>query len=232
MGLTRFRPSDDPITPVTPAQALAVIDQVQALQDQFQQDLGTTFAWLADEWYLLAGQPIPPADHYEDYPQIGNGVGSLRLFLNEFEALDLPQALPRPINVMWIVGNAVEQAFQPIVDRLNQIENLTFTMIPIASNFWGQSITVTGLLTGQDVLAALQDRQPLIVDALLLPDVMLKDGEAFLDDLTWQTLQQILQIPVIRVSGGARGLIEGIRALEDLDVELLHGSLKTKNLFI
>jgi putative radical SAM enzyme (TIGR03279 family) len=215
VGLTRFRPPDDEITPVTRPQAAHVIDQVQALQQQFQQSFGSVFAWLADEWYLLAERDLPPADHYEDYPQLGNGVGSLRQFLREFAALALPASLPRPLHLTWIVGNAVEHAFQPIVQRLNQIGNLTFEMCSIASQFWGQTLTVTGLLTGQDILSTLSSRS--LGDALLLPTVTLKDGERFLDDLSWLDLERILAKPVIRVSGGASGLLQAIKQAADSD---------------
>ncbi|MEN9238069.1 MAG: DUF512 domain-containing protein, partial [Thermostichus sp. DG_1_6_bins_120] len=96
VGLTRFRPPDDEIQPVNTAKAQEVIRQVEALQAQFRQELGSTFAWLADEWYLLAGWELPPAEHYEDYPQLGNGVGSLRLFLSQFEQVSLPDCLAAP----------------------------------------------------------------------------------------------------------------------------------------
>ncbi|MEO1341984.1 MAG: TIGR03279 family radical SAM protein, partial [Cyanobacteria bacterium J06635_13] len=80
VGLTRFRPPEDELIPVSQQKAIEVIAQVQQLQDKFRQKYGRTFAWLADEWFLIAGQEIPPESHYEDYPQIGNGVGSIRLF--------------------------------------------------------------------------------------------------------------------------------------------------------
>ncbi|MEN9213400.1 MAG: TIGR03279 family radical SAM protein [Thermostichus sp. DG_1_5_bins_95] len=211
VGLTRFRPPDDEIQPVNTAKAQEVIRQVEALQAQFRQELGSTFAWLADEWYLLAGWELPPAEHYEDYPQLGNGVGSLRLFLSQFEQVSLPDCLAAPLKGLWLVGNAVGQAFQPVVERMNRISNLHLTLLPIASQFWGQTLTVTGLLTGQDVLQALRSLPNVAdYDVLLLPQVILKDGERFLDDLTWQELQQQVGIPVVPVEGGPAGLIQAI----------------------
>ncbi|MEO0853908.1 MAG: TIGR03279 family radical SAM protein, partial [Cyanobacteria bacterium J06648_11] len=192
VGLTRFRPPDDELVPVTREMAIAVINQVEQLQSKFRQDLGSTFAWLADEWFLLAGRDLPPAEDYEDYPQLANGVGSIRQFLTEFDraAERLPLSLERPISITWVVGNAVEHAFQPIVDRFNHIENLKFEMVAIASPFWGQEITVTGLLTGKDILRSLSDRD--CGDLLLLPSVTLKDGEKFLDDVTVNELRSRL----------------------------------------
>ena len=126
VGLTRFRPTGDELIPVSPAKAQEVIAQVQALQHKFEQQFGSIVAWLADEWFLIAGQELPPESHYEDYPQIGNGVGSIRQFLKQFEqaAQKLPGAIVPSRRLTWIVGNAVEQAFQPILHRLNQVEGL------------------------------------------------------------------------------------------------------------
>jgi NifB/MoaA-like Fe-S oxidoreductase len=158
---------------------------------------------------------LPPAEHYEDYPQLGNGVGSLRLFLSQFEQLKLPPELPSPLKVLWVVGNAVEQAFQPVVEQMNRIRGLQLDLLPIASQFWGQTLTVTGLLTGQDVLNALKSVENLAAyDGLLLPQIALKDGERFLDDLTWQDLQAQVGIPVVRVDGGPAGLVQAVQELE------------------
>jgi putative radical SAM enzyme (TIGR03279 family) len=211
VGLTRFRPSDDELTPVSREQAQAVIAQVQDLQAKFQQQFGSTFAWLADEWFLIAGAELPPESHYEDYPQIGNGVGSIRQFLKAFQvaAKKLPQRLKPPRRYTWVVGNAVEQAFQPIVQRLNQVAGLEVTLVAIASQYWGQTISVTGLLTGQDLLQALQGRD--LGDAVLLPSLMLKPGDTrFLDDMTLAELSDRCQVQILPVEGAA-GLVQACR---------------------
>ncbi len=202
VGLTRFRPQADELIPVDSAKAREVIAQVQELQAEFQQTLGTTFAWLADEWFLIGRADLPPESHYEDYPQIGNGVGSIRLFLKEFEqaAQQLPTQLPAPRCYTWVVGNAVEYAFQPLLARLNQVEGLTVRLAAIASAYWGQAISVTGLITGQDILTGLQGQA--LGDGVLLPKVMLKHDEAkFLDDMTVAELEAHLQVPILIVDG-------------------------------
>ncbi|MEL6776630.1 MAG: TIGR03279 family radical SAM protein [Cyanobacteria bacterium J06597_16] len=206
VGLTKFRPDDDELMPVTTEKAQEVIAQVQAIQTEFQSSLGTTFAWLADEWFLIGRQPLPPESHYESYPQIGNGVGSIRLFLKEFDAIakDLPNRVDPPRAFTWVVGNAVEHAFAPLVDQLNQIDGLTLTMAPINSNYWGQDITVTGLLTGQDIAAQLADKA--LGDGVLLPALMLKQSDSkrledtyFLDDMSVAELASKLNCLVISV---------------------------------
>jgi putative radical SAM enzyme (TIGR03279 family) len=203
VGLTRFRPNLTELSPVTPAIAAAIIDRVEALQQEFQQQLGSTFAWLADEWYLIAGRELPPSDYYEDYPQLGNGVGSIRRFLDEFaeEIADWEiTKIEPPQKCTWVVGNAVENAFQPLVNRLNQVPGLTVNLIALASQYWGQQMTVTGLLTGQDLLNELPGKD--LGDRILIPSVMLKHDELkFLDDVTLNELAEKLQIPLIPVSG-------------------------------
>lgn len=202
VGLTRFRPAEDELIPVTPEKAAEVISQVQALQDKFRASLGSTFAWLADEWFLIAGQELPSESHYEDYPQIGNGVGSIRQFLKEFQQAAkkmLPQRIETPRKLTWVVGNAVEKAFQPIVQRLNQVEGLQVNIAARHSDYWGQEISVTGLLTGEDLLK-LKGKD--LGDRILLPSVMLKHGDTrFLDDMTVEELAQDLGTPILPVNG-------------------------------
>jgi putative radical SAM enzyme (TIGR03279 family) len=208
IGLTRFRPADDELIPVTREKAREVIAQVQALQAQFKSELGATFAWLADEWFLLAEQEVPPEKHYEDYPQIGNGVGSIRQFIKQFEiaaAKRLPLSVS-PRRLVWVVGNAVELAFGPIADRLNQVAGLDVRMVALNSAYWGQTMTVTGLLTGQDILAALEGQD--LGDGIVLPSVMLKHGEAvFLDDMTVADLGLALGTR-IWIADGVEGLLD------------------------
>lgn len=201
VGLTRFRPTDDELIPVTPEKAREVIAQVQPLQAKFRRQLGTTFAWLADEWFLIGRQELPPESHYEDYPQIGNGVGSIRQFLKQFktEAKQLPDQISAPKRLTWVVGNAVEHAFQPIVQRLNQVKGLEVNMAALRSEYWGQQITVTGLLTGQDLLAGLAGQD--LGDGILLPSLMLKhDDRCFLDDMTVEDVAHRLNTRIWQIS--------------------------------
>jgi putative radical SAM enzyme (TIGR03279 family) len=203
VGLTRFRPTEDELIPVSREKAVEVIAQVQALQEKFRQQIGGNFAWLADEWFLIAGQELPPESHYEDYPQIGNGVGSIRQFIKQFQATAskiLPERLERSCRLTWVVGNAVELAFQPLVKQLNRVEGLEVNLVALNSDYWGQEITVTGLLTGQDLLTGLTGKD--LGEAILLPSVMLKHDETrFLDDLTVEEVVDRLKVPIVPVNG-------------------------------
>lgn len=203
VGLTKFRPPEAELTPVSRKKAREVIKQVQQLQTKFQKKLGSNFAWLADEWFLIAQTTTPPPSHYEDYPQIGNGVGSIGQFIQEFTVTAkemLPREVETPCNFTWVVGNAVEHAFKPLVSQLNTPQGLTVHLAPLRSNYWGQEITVTGLLTGQDLVNGLKGRY--LGNGILLPSVMLKEDESvFLDDLTLEEVKHELQCDIFPVTG-------------------------------
>ncbi|MBD1885578.1 TIGR03279 family radical SAM protein [Microcoleus vaginatus] len=213
VGLTRFRPAEDELIAVTAEKAREVIEQVQKIQVLLSKGKGgskgkkqkskSRCIWLADEWFLIAGLDLPSAEDYEDYPQIGNGVGSIRQFIQQFETAFeklQPMQVEPERKLVWVVGNAVEKAFEPIVQQLNQIPGLSVNMAALCSHYWGQTITVTGLLTGQDLLEALQGRD--LGDGILLPSVMLKQGEPrFLDDMTLEQLASSLKTRILPVSG-------------------------------
>lgn len=202
VGLTRFRPTEDELVPVTPQKAREVISQVKSLQEEFRKKLGSTVVWLADEWFLIAGEELPCEVDYEDYPQIDNGVGSIRLFIKEFTttASELLPAKVKPRKLTWVVGNAVEKAFQPLNQQLNSVEGLQVNMQALSSEYWGQDISVTGLLTGHDLLSKLQGVD--LGDGILLPSVMLKHGELiFLDDISVQEVASRLNTKIFPVTG-------------------------------
>jgi putative radical SAM enzyme (TIGR03279 family) len=213
VGLTRFRPAEDELIAVTPEKAREVIAQVRQIQEFLSQEKGDKKAkqktsksrciWLADEWFLIAGGELPQAEDYADYPQIGNGVGSIRQFIQQFEtAFEKVKSakVNSPRKLIWVVGNAVEKAFEAIARQLNQIPGLEVKMVALCSQYWGQNITVTGLLTGQDLAAALQGMD--LGDGILLPSVMLKQGEPrFLDDMTVGELAAFLKTSIFPVSG-------------------------------
>ena len=204
VGLTRFRPPGDGLVPVDRASARAVIALVEPLQSDFQQRLGSRFAWLSDEWYLIAGLPLPPRSNYEDLPQQENGVGSIRAFLEELEqaTAQLPPRVERPRRLSWVVGQLVAEALEPVVQRLNAVEGVELILHGLPSPYWGQEQVVTGLLTGSDVLLGLQGRD--LGQQLLLPRVMLRQGDpVFLDDLSFEELAERLPVPIHLLWGAA-----------------------------
>ena len=197
VGLTRFRPSNDGLIPVDAKCASKVINQVESMQKKFYKSIGSRFAWLSDEWYLIAKKPLPKLNSYEDLPQKENGVGSIRSFLQAMDeaTINLPKNIFPERTCSWVVGKLVEEELSKACRRLNKIENFQIELYGLSSPYWGQEQIVTGLLTGQDLITGLKGKN--LGDELLLPSVMLKQGEKiFLDDMTLQELSSSLNVSV------------------------------------
>ena len=204
VGLTRFRPDGDGLIPVDRPTALQTIAAVEALQAGFKKRFGNPWAWLSDEWYLMAGLPLPPRASYADFPHKENGVGSIRAFLEELDQATkaLPKSLATPKRISWVVGRLVGEALLPVVERLKKVVGLDLQLQPLPSPYWGCDQVVTGLLTGSDLLEGLADRD--LGELLLLPAVLLRQGEAvFLDDLRLEQVEKKLGVPICVVGGAA-----------------------------
>ncbi len=183
VGLTKFRPENDGLKSISSEYALNTIKQVEKIQASLQNSLGTRFCWLADEWYLIAGINLPSYKTYENMPQESNGVGSIRSFLKILskKTNNLPQKVKQPKKVSWIVGKLVYEALIPTVKKLNLIDGLTINLYGLPSIYWGQEQVVTGLLTGEDLIKGLKNKD--LGEAIYIPSIMLKvNTDLFLDD--------------------------------------------------
>jgi len=183
VGLTKFRPENDGLKSIGSEYAKKTIKQVEKIQSSLQKSLGTRFCWLADEWYLIAGINLPSYKTYENMPQESNGVGSIRSFLNTLKekTKNLPHKVQKPKTVSWIVGKLVYEALIPTVEKLNLIDGLKINLYGLPSIYWGQDQVVTGLLTGEDLIYGLQNKD--LGDGIYIPSIMLKiNTDLFLDD--------------------------------------------------
>ena len=183
VGLTRFRPENDGLTAVSKEYASNIIKEIELIQRDFKKKLKTRFCWLADEWYLIAGIPLPQFKSYENLPQESNGVGTIRSFLKilELKTESLPKKIYKRRCVSWIVGKLVYEALKPFSDQLNKIDGLTVNLYGLPSIYWGQDQVVTGLLTGEDLIYGLKDKE--IGEMIFIPSMMLKiNSDLFLDD--------------------------------------------------
>ena len=199
VGVTKFREGLCPIEPYTKAQAAALVDQVEAFAARFLEQHGTSLAWCSDEFYLIAGRALPEKSYYEDMDQLENGVGMLRLLLRQAElALEDEQTEQVP---PFAVATGVSAApfVRKIVDMTREkCGNIDGKVYPVVNHFFGETITVSGLITGADLLEQLKGRA--LGARLLIPDNMLRAGErVFLDDVTVEELEQALGVPVVPV---------------------------------
>ena len=199
VGVTKFRDGLCPIAPYTQKQAAAVIAQVEAFGKTFMEKHGTRLAWCSDEFYLLAGLPLPEKSFYEDMAQLENGVGMLRLLLSQADmALDEPEVGEL---VPFSVATGVSAA--PFIDQIlqktkKQFPQLQGRVYPIRNRFFGETITVSGLVTGQDLIAQLKGQE--LGQRLFIPSNMLRAGESvFLDDVTVADVERELGVTVCPV---------------------------------
>ena len=133
----------------------------------------------SDEFFLLAERDIPPANYYGNYAQLEDGVGALRLLLDDFKSRKLPKKIKEPLKISFATGYAAKYAIDKISEELNKIENLFVTVNPVKSEYWGDDITVAGLITTDDLIRTIKD---LDTDLVIIPSVMLRPySEDFLD---------------------------------------------------
>ena len=201
VGLTKFREGLCPIRAYTPQEAMDMIMQITDVREICMRQIGTGFVFLSDEWYLLAGVPLPGYDEYESFEQIENGVGLLRLFEADFNCA-LEDAEPRkiPLHVSVAGGTACHPFFKKLYRKLEPY-HVTTDLYPIRNDFFGGNVSVAGLVTGRDLVEQLTGR--LRTEVLLIPSNMLREKErVFLDDMTVEDLERALSVRVIPFASG------------------------------
>ena len=193
VGLTGFRAGLKSLRSFGRDDAARLLDQVAVWQQKLKRDLGVPLVYAADEFYLLARRDFPPADDYGGFPQTENGVGLVRLFLDEWDGVrpDLPRKLTQPLHLTVATGRLAADVLAPVVRELNRIHNLQVDLITVSNRYFGGAVSVAGLLTGSDILAACRNR--IGGDMLVLPAAMLRrDDPVFLDGLMpWELARQL-----------------------------------------
>ncbi len=211
VGLTKWREKRYPLKPFDAASAGQVLDQLLAAGDAFLQTLGTRLVFPADEWFLLAGRPVPEAAFYEEYVQLENGVGMWRLLYDEFkEALDAEPVSEKAICCDLATGEAAFGLLSRLADMaMAKFSGLSVRVHCVKNHFFGGNVTVSGLLTGQDIIGQLQGQ--LTSQRLLLPaNVLRSEGDLLLDDTTPHQLEQALQTAITFVPLDGNGLLQAM----------------------
>ncbi len=223
-GITKYREGLFPIELYNKEEAGRVIDQIESYQTGFYEKFGLHFIHASDEWYYLAGRPFPEEERYDGYIQLENGVGMIRLLLNEFEEalLQIVKREAYPLmrdtfrrTVTLATGRLAEPTIGEMAKRLMQLfPGLSINVCGIRNDFFGETITVSGLVTGQDLIAQLSARRKAgeaLGDTLLIPGNMLRVGEeVFLDDLTISDVEAALDIRVRAVDTSGSEFIQSI----------------------
>ena len=198
-----------------------VIYLIEGYQRECYEKFGIHFVHASDEWYILAGRELPEAERYDGYLQLENGVGMLRLFMDEFQAAieeynekSLFHSLEGKEEHSREISLATGLLAYPYMERMastlmEECQGLKINVYPITNHFFGENITVSGLLTGQDIRAQLLGKE--LGSKLFLPENVLRSGEdVFLDDMTLGELEKSLQVPIYIVKSSG---YEFVRAM-------------------
>jgi len=193
LGLTMFRDSLPKLCPVSRDDASEFLAQWQPRARELAARLGTPFLFFADEFYIKAEKPFPPLSEYGDLPQIENGVGMIPLFLDEAETvLDSAESMRGGVAVV-VTGESSYPYIADFLRRLAEKTGVTFRVVPVKNSLFGESVTVTGLVPGKGILELVRGGRFSDADVVLIPDVMLKEGEGvFIDDVTLVELRDAL----------------------------------------
>ena len=207
VGLSRYRENCYSLEAFTPEKALSVVTMVNKWQQKCRKLSGTSFVYLSDEFYLAANHPIPEYNMYDGFPQLENGIGLIRNFIHEWQQESIVTTgyeLPHHLDV--VCGVSAQKILKPLLDAV-KIHNLTISVIPVENVFFGKDITVSGLLTGQDIVRTLS-KAGTARTGVIIPGTSLRKGEGvFLDNMTLDELERRVAVPV-RAAYGAEDLRE------------------------
>jgi putative radical SAM enzyme (TIGR03279 family) len=217
LGLTKYREGLYDLKEISKEKAAEIIIQVEGLQKEFLNKLDTRFGFLSDEFYLIADKPLPAYDTYEDFKQLDNGVGLITLFRDEIKN-SLKQIKKKKYNTMnkklhIVTGSYAYPIMQEAVDGIKEkVSELDIQVTAIVNDFFGHSVKVSGLVTGQDIIAQMKEKiQPDAENFLLIPDSMLRRGEEiFLDDMTMTDIEKQLSVEMFACEQDGSDLIEKI----------------------
>jgi putative radical SAM enzyme (TIGR03279 family) len=207
VGLTMYRRQT--IKPVGKEDAREALEIIESFQKRYKKKHGDSVVYGADELYIKAEIPFPPLKDYGDCPQIENGVGMVALFVNRVRKLKMPKSFSHKKRFLTITGMSFYPFLKKFLKLLNT-EGINIDLLPVENKFFGTSVTVSGLLTGRDIIKTLLDRTD-GKDIILVPDVVLKEGEnVFLDDITLKDMEEALGTAVKKIESTPEGLIQGI----------------------
>lgn len=202
LGLTGHRIGLKPLRKYTSLEAEEILDKLESYQEVFLKERGTRYIFASDELYNLAARPLPPDDYYENYPQLENGVGLSRQFLNELYSLEHqgPEIPGIISNATIAAAPAAEKLLIELINRFKELAGVNINLQIIDNHYFGEEVTVSGLITGSDLLRALKGKP--LGDVVFITKSMLKDREnVFLDNMKIDDLEDKLQVPLVAVEG-------------------------------
>ncbi len=214
VGITKYRDGLCPLTMFNKETAGETIDIIEEFQRDLLEKYGTRTVFPSDEFFLTADRPLPSAEYYEDYPQYENGVGMLRSLIDEFDdALDTAEWEDDERRISIVTGRAPFKIISDLVRKAEEkFPKLKCGVYPIRNDFFGETITVTGLITAQDLIAQMKNKK--LGDELLISSAMLMHGsDIFLDDLTVGDVERELNVRVRAVQNDGYELLDAVMGI-------------------
>jgi putative radical SAM enzyme (TIGR03279 family) len=207
-GLTNFRESLYPLRLFTKREAKSIIEKINKWQKYFKSKFNSNRIYLADEFYLIAGKEIPPEDEYDDFPQIENGIGIARLFINEAleEISKIKKTIKSKNSFTIITGKLAVPVLDQVIEPLKNKSGINCKVLGIENKLFGKNVTVAGLLGGNDVMNFLKFEK--IDGTVLIPDIMLKDLSLFLDDVSIEEIKSNFKFPVRIVPSSGKDFVQ------------------------
>jgi putative radical SAM enzyme (TIGR03279 family) len=205
VGLTKYHTGD--IRLLTPEEERAIVDSVIGWQRENRRELGVGLVYPSDELYLRTGRSVPPAEEYDGFPQLENGIGLVRQLLDEWETLRREWARP-PLSgrASLVCGTLIAPTMGRICHELPKVTGVDLNTVPVTNELLGSTVTVSGLLAGQDVGYGLQGRDS--GAAVFAPKAMFgSEGQVTLDGMTAGDIEAVLRVPVV-VTDGIKALLE------------------------
>ncbi|MCF6462726.1 DUF512 domain-containing protein [Clostridium sp. Cult1] len=210
VGLTRFRDNLHKIIPFNKESAMELLNLIRDEQSKFMNEIGTRFVFASDEFYAITDEPLPKYGEYEGFPQLENGVGLLKTFEHSVdeELSSIDEKITLNNKYIIATGTLAEGFMNKIKNKiLKKFIGLELKVIAIENNFFGKSITVSGLVTGQDIISQLEDYKD--VDGIIIPKSMLRtESNVFLDDLTIKDIENRLKVKIIPVEVSGREFVD------------------------
>lgn len=209
VGLTKYHKNE--LTPVTKNKAEEVIKTAEMFQKRFRKKHGISFVYVADEFYIKAAKPFPPLNIYDDLPQIENGVGMVPLFMDKTTRLKIPSVKLKRRFVTF-TGISFYPYLVEFIEKLKK-KNVPIDVYPVKNNLFGETVSVTGLLSGEDIIKELACYvEP--GDLLLIPDVTVRDSEdMFIDNLKIDDIEKILKVKSLKISPEPESLLNAVYKL-------------------
>ena len=195
VGLTKNRAHLTPLRLFTPEEAREIVTTVTEWQQECRQSLGKSFVYLGDEFYILAGMPLPQAEWYDGFPQLENGIGLSRNFLEEWQEAGKITPVKGEVNSVIPVGTSAFKVLQPLIEDFNAKTGMQHRLIGVENEFFGNTVNVTGLLCGNDILNAVKG-----AESIILPEVVLNSDDLFLDDMSYAEFCKAAGAPVHRAA--------------------------------